>query len=554
MRTALIATAALGAAVVVSCLMALPPPPLVSTGSPDPSLRARTLAGAVHVHSTVSDGAGSRAEIAAAAARAGLQFVVFTDHGDGTRPPEPAAYVGGVLCVDAVEISTDQGHYLALELGASPYRLGGSAAAVVEDVARLGGFGVVAHPDSPKEALAWRDWGIRVGGVEWLNADTEFRRASRRRIAATLLGYPLRPGPAMAGMLTRPDVTLRRWDAETSIRPVPALAGHDAHGGVGGGLEGGPAMPGLASYESAFRSFATHAILAAVPSGAPGPDSKALLAALRAGRSYTAVQSIVDPAWLDFTAERGSARAVMGEVLDGRGPARLQVRVPQVPGATLVILRDGNPVMTDTATTVDAVVTEAGAYRVEARLAGSPHRVPWLLSNPIYIDIPVQSPPTVVAAPAAMVTSLLNADWRIEHDPTSAGGLSSPGGRERVMTYRLGRGGAGSQFAALVAPFDPPAAPFDAISVDLAAGAPARVSVQVRSGDGRSRWGTSVYVSPDGGARSIPVSALQPAERGVGPFDAGAARSILLVIDLVNAVPGSAGQLVVRDLALTRRF
>jgi hypothetical protein len=122
------------------------------------------------------------------------------------------------------------------------------------------------------------------------------------------------------------------------------------------------------------------------------------------------------------------------------------------------------------------------------------------------------------------------------------------------MTYQLGRGGAGSQFAALVAPLEPAAAPFDAISVDLAAGAPARVSVQVRSGDGRSRWGTSVYVSPEGGARSIPVSVLQPAERGVGPFDAGAARSILLVVDLVNAVPGSAGQLVVRDLALTRRF
>ena len=44
---------------------------------------------------------GSVDEVAAAAAAAGLQFVVFTDHGDATRPPDPPAYRHGVLTIDA---------------------------------------------------------------------------------------------------------------------------------------------------------------------------------------------------------------------------------------------------------------------------------------------------------------------------------------------------------------------------------------------------------------------------------------------------------------------
>ena len=45
--------------------------------------------GALHVHTRLSDGSGTAAQVAAAAAGAGLQFVILTDHGDGLRRPEP---------------------------------------------------------------------------------------------------------------------------------------------------------------------------------------------------------------------------------------------------------------------------------------------------------------------------------------------------------------------------------------------------------------------------------------------------------------------------------
>ena len=70
------------------------------------------------------------------------------------RPP---AYRFGVLCVERDEISTTGGHYAAIGLGQAPYPLAGEPRDVAEDVRRLGGFGIVTHPLSPKRDLAWHD-------------------------------------------------------------------------------------------------------------------------------------------------------------------------------------------------------------------------------------------------------------------------------------------------------------------------------------------------------------------------------------------------------------
>ena len=156
-----------------------------------------------------SDGSGNRETIAAAAARAGLKFVIITDHGDGTRVPDAPAYIAGVLCIDAVEISTTGGHYVALGLGPAPYPLGGQAAAVVEDVARLGGFGFAAHPDSTRTELAWSDWTLPFDGIEWVNADSEWRNETRPRLARVVFDYLVRPDPRSRPFWTGRSTTWR---------------------------------------------------------------------------------------------------------------------------------------------------------------------------------------------------------------------------------------------------------------------------------------------------------------------------------------------------------
>ncbi len=257
MRKVLTVTAAVLVAVIFFLVLTLPPRRL-HVPAPDGGVAGRTVAGGYHIHTTQSDGSGDRAAVAAAASRAGLKFVIITDHGDATRVPDPPAYIDGVLCIDGVEVSTNGGHYVALGLAAAPYPLGGEPAAVIEDVTRLGGFGFAAHPDSSRPELAWTDWSAALDGVEWLNADTEWRNESRPRLARVLFGYLVRPGPALASILDRPVSTLNRWDALTRVRRVTAIAGHDAHGGFARGAEyrgtrQATWAPGIPSYEASFR-------------------------------------------------------------------------------------------------------------------------------------------------------------------------------------------------------------------------------------------------------------------------------------------------------------
>src|SRR4030095_16673142 len=111
------------AVISVGVYVALPQAPRVLP--PSPAGFKPPVRGVVHVHTRRSDGTGTVNDVAAAASRAGLAFVVITDHGDATRGPALPIYREGVLCIDAVEISTDGGHVVALGLPRSPYPLGG---------------------------------------------------------------------------------------------------------------------------------------------------------------------------------------------------------------------------------------------------------------------------------------------------------------------------------------------------------------------------------------------------------------------------------------------
>jgi hypothetical protein len=497
------------------------------------------MTGAFHVHSLASDGSESREAIAAAASRAGLRFVVFTDHGDATRAPSAPRYVSGVLCVDAVEISTNQGHYIALGLTKAPYRLGGEARAVVEDVHRLGGFGIVAHPDSPKTELAWREWTADVDGVEWLNADTEWRERSWPRLARMLSAYFVRPGPALASILDRPQTTLDRWDRGTADRQIVAVAGLDAHGGIHGG------------YEASFRSFSLRTILQRSPSGDAAEDAALLLDAIRAGRVYTAIDGLAAPAWLEFSAARAGETAVMGGRLGGDGPVTFAIGTPRIDGASVVLLRNSNPVAEGAAGTSSIVRDEAGAYRVEVRLPGG-GQVPWILGNPIYVGVGKETIPdeTPAAGGESVVVSLAGSDWHVEHSPMTLATLVHEG-QQTGMTFTLPQGKEGSEFAALAATLPSPLPAFDDIRLDVTSAEAARLSVQLRSAAG-DRWRASFVASPEPHPILISTRDLVPAEKGGPAFDPSNAASILLVVDLVNSRPGTAGRILIRDLALVR--
>ncbi len=522
------------AAVVVFLLVTLPPNPIQVTWTGDPSIPARTVAGAYHVHTTRSDGAGDLAAVAAAARRSGLQFVIIADHGNGTAF-DPPAYVDGILCIQGAEISTSAGHYVALGMARAPYPLGGEPAAVAEDVARLGGFGVVAHPDSPKASLAWADWNVPFDGLEWMNADSEWRNESRARLARVLFDYLLRPGPAMASVLDRPTSTLARWDALTARRRVVGLAGHDAHGGVGTTVEDGTrtSLVRVPSYDASFRSFTTRAVLERPFGGNAEVDAAAVLTAIRQGRVFTTIDALAGPGFLDFRRRDD-------------GTVELHASTPD--GARLVLLHNGeeaDPAQVDWA-------RASGAYRVEVRLADAPGDppIPWLVSNPVYF-----LPPPAPSAPAAAPRTFAPVDlsWHVEKSMGSDGDLAGSE-QEIAIDYRLRAGERASQFVALAGDLRGARPAGTVLAFEGVASRSMRVSVQVRSSlGGEERWAHSVYLDRTARHIVIPLDEMVPVDGQGGTMPPIArARSLLFVVDLVNALPGSSGTFRVSGVSVAR--
>jgi hypothetical protein len=562
-RLLLIAAAA--AAVVYA---ALPPR---AAPLPAPGVRlAAPVRGVFHVHSRRSDGSGTPEQIARAAASAGLRFIVMTDHGDATRAADAPAYYAGVLVIDAVEISTDGGHVVALALPRSPYPLGGEARDALEDIRRMGGFAIAAHPTSTKEELRWRDWSLPIDGLEHLNGDSEWRDENAFALLRALIAYPFRPAETMARLFDRSDEAFRHWDALLRMRRVIGLVGADAHGRLAlrgqDPYRGRLALP-APGYGPVFRS-ASIALPGIHLTSDAAVDAAAILGAIRAGRAFSSVDALAARPSFELAAASGRLRAAAGEVLPLDGPLRIDIAVQAPTDARIVLLRDGVQVLdaAPPSARYDAEQPVPGAYRVEVRLRGASGDppVPWLVSNPIYVGrhfVPVEPP--VFASPAAAARTDVYVDgpassWNVEHAETSRAALDvirTETGTQLLMRYALSGTVASHPFTALVTPAGPIAG-HATLAFRAQSDRPMRLSVQLRADSGTpegERWHRSVFIGTDPRAVRIQFDDMRPSgQTRTRQPRLQDVRSLLFVVDTVNTSPGMAGQLSIDEVRYER--
>ncbi len=549
MRRLFIAAAVLVAAAVFFVASILPPRHL----TPPEPVQDSTVAGIIHVHSVRSDGRGTLDEIADAAARAGLKFVVMTDHGDATRAPEPPVYRHGVLCFDAVEISTSGGHYIAMDMPASPYPLGGEARDVVEDVKRLGGFGIVAHPDSPKDDLRWHDWTAPFDAIEVVNLDTAWRRAAgpqwrtRLRLVERLFSYPVRPAESIAS-LVQPSTALEQWAAIAARRRVVTLSGADAHSL-------------LPSYLALFRTLSVHVRPERALTGEADVDARIVVRAIREGHVYSAIDGAASPPSFEMTGTNGHGTVHAGDEIAAGGPLTLHVRSNAPPSFTTTVW-NGTTIASGDHHEQDFSVElpeGAGVYRVETQATGQLPGVPWIISNPIYVRAPGITP-AAAARPAVTTSQPLFdgrslAGWRVEQDPTSLGAVEPVEtgiARLPALRWRFGLAGGAlaSQFAALIADVPQGMSTSDRVAFTVRAERPMRLSVQLRTTE-KDRWQRSVYVDTFNRDVTVFVDDFQPAgTTSVDRPPLADVRNLLFVVDTTNTKPGASGRIWIAGPAL----
>jgi hypothetical protein len=341
-----------------------------------------------HVHSTYSDGTATVPELLAAAAEAGADAVLLTDHDTlGARRDGWEGLHDGVFLLVGTEVSPKQGHYLAFGVAEEIPHAGRTAREIAAAVRAAGGVGVAAHPFSAGgrmlvAALArrivlphgWPALDARNGydGLELWSLTTD--AAEAWRTPAEAWRWLRDPEPAVAQ--GPPARHLQRWDALSARRRVPAIGGLDGHA-PGIRVRGRVRSP--LPHARTFGLLRTHLLCERPLSGDADRDPETLIGALAAGAAWVTCPFVAPANGARFWAERGDGTTVPMGGEGHAGPSVLRVRLPRP--AEIRLVRDGAPLHATVAAELDFDVERPGVYRVEARIDA---RL-WLLSNPVHL-------------------------------------------------------------------------------------------------------------------------------------------------------------------------
>lgn len=337
--------------------------------------------GAMHIHTLYSDGTGTIKDIAKAAKKAGLKWIIITDHNslEGLHNSEEGWY-DGVAVIIGKEISPEYSdHYIALglkevvshDLPPEEY---------IKQVHQQGGIGFVAHPDESIERqnsykpLRWTDWSIKgFDGIEIWNQLSDW--VDNYNTKNALLNYFFKNHT-----LTGPTKnTLKWWDDlnKESKSIVPAVGGVDAHALVVKFL-GLPVK--IFPYKDSFKTVTNALFFSSKMSDDFETAKQQILQSLKGGNNI-----IVNRAWSRgnnfpiYYIEDKEHRVFAGGTITTNEKLKLVVKLPKE--GLIRLIYDGQLVWEYEGSKLEFDKLDVGKYRVEAYY----NNKPWVFTNPINV-------------------------------------------------------------------------------------------------------------------------------------------------------------------------
>lgn len=342
-----------------------------------------SYSGAIHMHTTESDGTKTLEEVVSIGQRAGLEFMVVTDHMTlSLRDAGKEGFYGKTLVMIGYEHNDpdDKNHYLLIN---SPkvYDESYSAKQYVDASVSDNAIGILAHPDEIRDRLAeyppypWTDWSVEgFTGIELWNQMSEWMEKLTR---FNKLMMSLSPRKSMVGPTQR---ILNKWDELNIKRKVVGIAGVDAHAFP---VKVGPLTVRIFPYKTHFRSLRTHILLPGKLSDDFTQAKQQFFSAVRDCRVFFSNLRWGVADEFEFYGEQGSSKVVSGGSLPSAENAGLIVRLPYK--ATVKLIRNGNSVLTTHTDALDYGVSQPGIYRVECWQG----KRGWIFSNHIRIGMPL---------------------------------------------------------------------------------------------------------------------------------------------------------------------
>lgn len=187
--------------------------------------------GAVHIHTTASDGTGVLSEIVKSAKKNHLDFIIISDH---NKMSVKEGIYDGVAVIVAEEISPKKNHYLAFNIK-KEIEPSENPQEYIDEVNNQGGFGFLAHPDesisrkNQYPPLKWDNLDYSgISGIELWNYFSDWADNYDTKNIFTIAHAYIYRNQILKGASERLSDF---WDKKNNEQEAvfPALGGVDAH-------------------------------------------------------------------------------------------------------------------------------------------------------------------------------------------------------------------------------------------------------------------------------------------------------------------------------------
>ena len=334
--------------------------------------------GVIHIHSTDSDGSKSVQEIIEIGQKLPLDFLLFADHMTlNSLHLGLEGWHGETFVLIGYEIH-DPGninHFLAFDVNeVLPGEL--TAPEYVAGVKRMGGLGIIAHPDESRDLpqfppFPWTAWEAKgFDGIEIWNQMSEWMEGVTRLNQLKMFLSPRR-------YLTSPTAkTLRIWDELNRERKVCGISGVDVHAHP---YKLGPFTLIIFPYKVQFQSLRTHLLLKEPLSSDNSQAKRQVVQAIRGCHLFISNYRRGDARGFSFYAESSGRFARAGDSVSLKGGVRIHVRTPRE--CRIRLLCDGKLISEKRGRTLEHPVSQPGNYRVEAYRG----KKGWIFSNHVRV-------------------------------------------------------------------------------------------------------------------------------------------------------------------------
>lgn len=344
--------------------------------------------GVIHVHTAIGGhSTGTFDELIDGAAQNNLDFVVMTEHTAALYDTSALTLrgdIGGVLFVNGQEVETATDRFLLVPGSSEAGKMNRVATPdFLRTVHAQNKLAFITYPEKHK------NWDADFDGIEVFSLHTNAKKMNPFFASLDALwSYYSYPELVLAKYFYRPDANLKQFDEVTKARKSVLFAGTDAHSNIGFHLFGDDAGNKIVNlkidrYATIFRAMRNHVL---IEKDQP-LTTETLLRALKNGRAFVGLDVLSDTRGFTFTAENRAETKTMGDEIALSENTNLKISAPQT--ARFVVFKNGEKIHEETgAAQINFPVKEKGTYRAEVYLAalGTPFdKMPWIISNPIYV-------------------------------------------------------------------------------------------------------------------------------------------------------------------------